>query len=223
MTTAATPAPAANSEGAPASIPAGKPAETPTPKPVETPASDKPAETPGSKPGEPPPAAPKPDEKPAPAARTVPEKYELKVPDGAREWLDEGVLAQLSQIARDHGLDNAGAQTLVDQHADTYAAQSAAFKAVTEGDKDYGGSNLEQTRQDAKLALDTLRPAGTPRGDALRQILARSGYGNNIEIVSLLADLGRGMREDRPATGGSPPRGDRDAATVLYDKTPAAK
>jgi hypothetical protein len=223
MTTAApATSAAATSEGAPAAPPAGKPAEPPT-KPVEPPAG-KPTEKPAEKPADPPPPAQdaKPDEKPAAStARTVPDKYDLKIPDGATAWLDEGDLAPIAEIARGLQLDNAGAQALIEQHIDTLAAMSEAFKTATEADQEYGGEHLEETRQLAKLALDTLRPAGTPRGDALRKILARSGYGNQLEIVSLLADLGRGMREDRPVGGGQPARAAKDAASVLYGSTPA--
>lgn len=203
MTTAAPAAAAAPSESAPATKPAATtpPAEKPAAKPAEKPAGEKPAES------TPPPEA-APPEKPAAAAPVVPEKYELKIPDDAKEWLDEKDLPAISAIARGLELDNAGAQALIESHTATAAAMSEAFKTATETDTDYGGEHLEETRQLSKLALDTLRPAGTPRGDALRRILTRSGYGNHIEIVSLLADLGRGMREDHPVTGGKPSQGE---------------
>jgi len=226
MSTPAAPAAPANPQ-APAAPPAAKPAEPPAPassvpeKPAAPPAAEKPAVQPVTEPpveGAPPPAPPaaKPAEPPAPV---VPEKYDLKIPDGAEAFLTQADLEPIIAIAREHKLDNAGAQALVTQHAEAVANASAAHRAVTEADPTYGGEHLDETQQLAKLALDTIRPAGTPRGDGLRQLLARSGYGNHLEVVSFLADLGRTMREDTPVAGGARGRPPKDPAQVLYGAT----
>ena len=208
--------------------PAAKPAENPGPAasvpetPAAPPAAEKPAVQPAGQPpvaGTPPPAAPV--EKPAaPPAPVVPEKYDLKIPDGAEVFLTQADLEPIIAIAREHKLDNAGAQALVTQHAEAVANASAAARAVTEADPTYGGEHLDETQQLAKLALDTIRPAGTPRGDGLRALLTKSGYGNHLEVVSFLADLGRTMREDTPVAGGARPRPSKDPAQVLYGGTP---
>ena len=200
-----------------------KPAETPAEKPATPPVAEKPAEAPADKtPVEKPPAE-KPAAKPAEAApaAAVPEKYDVTIPDAAKTFLEEADLAPILELAREQGLDAKGAQALVDQHAEVLINTSAAFRTATETDKEYGGAKLEETTQLSNLVLDQLRPAGTPRGDALRRLLARSGYGNHIEVVSFLADLGRMLREDTPVGGGRPGRPPKDAAAVLYGDKPA--
>jgi hypothetical protein len=186
-------------------------AETTTTKPADGTAAadatkDKPADT---KPAD------------ANAAPTAPEKYTLTVPDGGR--LDADDVKAIEAIAREQGWTNDQAQAALDSHADALAAQSERFLADVTADPTYGGEHLAETQQLARRALDKLRPAGTPRGDALRRLLDKSGYGNHIEVVSLLADLGKQMAEDRP---GAPQSTDAARTTrtadALYPKTAAS-
>lgn len=149
-----------------------------------------------------------------------PEKYELKLPDNATGLLDDTDLKHIATVARKKGWTNEEAQAAVDEHADTLAAQSVAFRAQTEADETYGGDRLAETQRLAALALDKVRPAGTPQGDALRALLVKTGYGNKLEVVSLLADLGKLMAEDKPAAGSAAGGGaKKDPATVLYGET----
>jgi len=224
MSTPAAPAAPANPQAAaPPTAPAvEKPAAPAAEKPAAPPAAEKPAAQPVTQPpveGAPPPAATPAEPPAAPPAAVVPDKYDLKVPDGAQTYLDTADLAPIAELARGMKLDNAAAQALVEEHVDGLAKASAAFRAVTEADSEYGGPKLEETEQLAKLTLDSIRPAGTPRGDALRRLLAKSGYANHIEVVSFLADLGRTMREDTPVAGGGRPRPSKDPAQVLYGGT----
>jgi hypothetical protein len=146
----------------------------------------------------------------------APEKYALKLPEGAEEWLDPSDLKQIETLARAKGWTNDEAQQALEDHADGLVAQSQAFRAATEADETYGGDKLVETQRLARAALDRVRPAGTPRGDALRKILQRTGYGNNVEIVSFLADLGKLMAEDQPSGGRSGGGGEKTAVDVLY-------
>ena len=194
-----------------------KPAE---PKPAEPkPAEQKPAEP---KPAEPKPAAlteqkpaePPAEAKPAEPASKVPDKYVLTLPDGGR--IDAHDLATIEALAREQGWSNDEAQQRVIVHADAIEAQSARFQADTKADPVYGGQHLDETLKHVGLALDTLRPAGTPRGDGFRGLLNKSGYGNNLEVVSFLADLGKLMAEDGTAGGGGASVESMDIATALY-------
>jgi hypothetical protein len=205
--------------GQPQGKPSGKQpaADKPAEKPATPPADDKKPAADGQTP-------PVDDKKPAaekPAAEGAPEKYTLAIPEGAEAWFDDTDLKQIEKLARKGGLTNEEAQDFVDDTADSLAEQSAAFRAITAADPDYGGDHLTETTRLARLALDAVRPAGTPHGDALRRILAKTGFGNNLEVVSFLADLGKLMAEDRPGgSGGGGGGGKRDPAAVLYDNTP---
>jgi hypothetical protein len=97
--------------------------------------------------------------------------------------------------------------------------RAEAFRDTTKADKEYGGDKWGETERLANQVLDRVRPVGTTRGDALRRLLHKSGYGNHIEVVSFLADLGKLMAEDKP-TGGAGGAGAEvtHAADKLYGK-----
>jgi hypothetical protein len=156
----------------------------------------------------------------------APEKYALTLPENGH--LDAQDLATIETIARSQGWTNEQAQQRVNEHEAAVAAQSAQFQEQTKADPVYGGAQLPETLKHASAALDTLRPAGTPRGDAFRALLDKSGYGNHLEVVSLLADLGARMADDSPlgghTTGGAAtPKADvtssADVGAVLYGKS----
>lgn len=147
--------------------------------------------------------------------KKAPEKYELKVPENSTVDADD--LTMIEQIARDNNWDNETAQAAVEQHHDTLVAQSARFLEGTKADKEYGGDNLASTQQRAKSVIDLVRPANHPRAKAFRALLDKSGYGNHVEVISFLADLGKMTEEDSPLVSGG---GGKTAQTVeekLYD------
>jgi hypothetical protein len=201
----------------------GKPApgaEKPAEKPAgeQKPAEQKPAATTEQKPGEQAAEKPAGTEGTAEQKPKAPEKYALTIPAGNR--LDPSDLPAIEALAREQDWSNEEAQQYVTDRIAAVDAQSEQFRGLTEADPVYGGAHLEATKKLAGAALDKLRPAGTPRGDAFRALLHRSGYGNHLEVVSLLADLGKAMAEDGTA-GGSGGGGTPAAHEILYDNTPA--
>lgn len=154
----------------------------------------------------------------------APAEYTLEIPKGSKDYLDDSDVTAIAAIAKAEGWTNEQAQERLEAHADSIAAQSAAWRTETAKDATYGGDNLAETQRLARLALDKVRPADTDSGKQLRRILAKSGYGNNLAIVSFLADLGKLMDEDS-SSGGSGGKGaaaskakDRAPEDVLYDK-----
>lgn len=127
-----------------------------------------------------------------------PEKYALTVPEGAEAYLDAEDLKAIEKTARAQGWTNDVAQTAIEEHADALAAQSAAFRAITETDKTYGGDNLAETQRLASTVLDKFAPVGDPLGDALRRDLAKTGYGNKLSVLSFLTRIGKAIAEDTP-------------------------
>lgn len=190
-----------------ASTPAGdhKPAESTTPAETTT-TTEKPGEQAAEKPA---------STADAPASK-APEKYALTLPENGR--LDARDLALYETIARTNGWTNEVAQQRLVEHAGAVEAQSVQFTEDTKADAIYGGEHLADTLKHAAFALDKLRPKDTPRGDGFRALLDRSGYGSNLEVVSLLADLGKLMAEDGGATlSGGGAVAPKSAADVLYD------
>ena len=169
------------------------------------------------------PAEPASKEETTPVVSEAPEKYALVLPTGTEAWMDPSDIAQVEVLAREQGLNNEQAQQALERVADSYAQQSATFRQQVVDDPIYGGANLVETQANARRFLDTVRPAGTPRGDAIRRILNKTGYANNLEIVSLFADTGKMMAEDKPVgRGAESGSGDYDIAERLYGKPPAA-
>jgi hypothetical protein len=152
----------------------------------------------------------------AAASSKAPEKYALVLPTGSEQWLDASDIAQVERAARDAGMTQEAAQEALDKHADRMAEQSATFRAQVEADPVYGGDHLNETATNAQRFLSQIRPVGTPRGDAIRRLLAKTGFGNNIEVVSLFADAGKLMAEDAPIGGRTTTGTVSDPASKLY-------
>jgi hypothetical protein len=196
-----------------------KPAATTPAGTEQKPVEQKPAETtpkPGAESAEKPASK---DDTAKPESK-APAKYTLTLPDGGR--IDAHDLATIETLARAQGWSNEDAQARVNEHAAAIEAQTAQFLVDTTADTVYGGAQLDATLKHATAALDHFRPKGTPRGDAFRALLDKSGYGNHLEVVSLLADLGRLMAEDGTAGGSGGSGETRDAATLIYGADKAA-
>jgi len=130
----------------------------------------------------------------------APDKYALTIPkDGA---VDASDIALIEALAREHNLPNDQAQALLEQHNTMLIEGSTKLAAELTADRDYGGEKLAETQRLSKAVIDLVRPEGHPRRAAFQRLLDKSGYGNHIEIASFLADLGKRMKEDFPASGG---------------------
>jgi hypothetical protein len=134
------------------------------------------------------------------AAAGAPEKYDLKIPEGAEAVLSAGELNEIEELAREANLPNDQAQSIVESTAALAAKRSETWKARLEADKTYGGEKLAETQQLANKFLDKVAPKGTPLGDELRSML-QSGVGNHLAIVAAMANAGRMMKEDGPVEG----------------------
>jgi len=156
-------------------------------------------------------------------APKAPEKYDLKVPEGSTH-IDANDLPHFAAIAKANGWTNEQAQAFIVAHQDAVHAQRQTFIDTVKSDPDYGGDKLANTQRLAHLALNRIRPEGTTRGDALRYLLDKSGFGDHLEVISFLADIGKLMAEDtQPGVSfrGAAPSTKRDPATVLYGEQSA--
>lgn len=218
--------------GGAADKPAGEKPAGETPPAADKPAGDKPA---GDKPAGEQPAGDKPaGDKPAgdgkpdgskPGAEgdkpQPPEKYELKVPEGA--LLLETDIKTLEQMARKAGMTNDEAQAALDEQLAIVTAQSEAFKAAAIADADYGGEKLSESQRLANSVIERFRPAGHARRDGFLAFINRAGASNHPEVLGFLADIGRAMSEDsgivgKPSGGGGAAR--KSDADVLFGDSP---
>ena len=174
------------------------------------------------------PAGDKPDDqgKPKgedPPARVVPDKYTLKAPEGAMLAATE--LSEIAALAKSEKWTNEEAQAHLEAVHQARVDESARYLTELTADKDYGGDKLAESQRLANMALDRIRPKGTARGDALRQILVHQGLGNNVHFVSMLADIGKLMDEDKPLGGKARGMdgGAADRASKFYDHPTSQK
>lgn len=148
----------------------------------------------------------------------APEKYELKVPDDAKAYVDADDLKYLETIARASNWTNEDAQAALEEHLVTVQAQSARFLEATKADPNYGGEKLAETQRRARAVIDRIRPVGHERRDRFLAFMGRGGAGNHVEVLSFLADLGKAMGEDSPTQSRSAQAGGgEDTAAMLYD------
>lgn len=166
----------------------------------------------------------------APPAPVVPEKYDLKLPDGAP--LDAAHLEAVASFAKDAKLPQDVAQKMVERDvqmvAQVFEKAQADWKAKTEAwlessktDKEIGGDKFTPM---TKAANDVIAKYGSPE---LRKLMDETGAGNHPEFIRIFARLGQAMADDKmtlPAGGGTgAPAGDvyQRAASQLYGN-PAA-
>lgn len=143
----------------------------------------------------------KPDAKPA-----TPETYELKGPEGME--LDTEAVSEFSGIAKELGLDQAGAQKVADVAVKMAQRQAEQHVRLVEGwaeqvkaDKEIGGDKLEENLAVARKARDAFG------SDELKQLLDSTGVGNHPAVVRFFYKVGKSISEDgmiRAAQQGAP-------------------
>lgn len=145
--------------------------------------------------------------------KVVPEKYELKAPEGSH--LDAQALERISLEAKEKKMSQEEAQALLDREHKTVSdfkqKQQDDLKRETEAwvntlkdDKDFGGQNYTKNVEHAHRAL---KKYGSP---AFVDLLEKTGLGNQPDLVRMLSAVGREMGEDEAviATKHVEPTGD---------------
>ena len=159
------------------------------------------------------------------AVEGAPETYEFntKITDESAE-LDPEVITAFGEVAKDLNLPQEAAQKVLDKVAPVIQARQA--KAIEEAkagwandsqaDKEFGGENFDSNLTVAKSALDTFG------NDALKSLLAETGFGNHPEIIRFMYRAGQAISEDsyvgnsEGAKGNSIPKDFNGIANALY-------
>lgn len=158
----------------------------------------------------------------AAAPAKVPDKYELKVPTGDEVFVTDRLLAHVATVARASGWSNEDAQAALVEHLGNVKAERAEMLVETKADPEYGGDRLVETERLVKLAIDRLRPANHPRREKFLAVLNRSSALQQIEIVAALADLGKQVAEDVPASGSGAKGSQKAPEDRMYKPVPAS-
>lgn len=137
---------------------------------------------------------------PAPAAPVVPEKYDLKLPDGSP--LDPSRVEKIAALAKERGLSNEAAQELltgehellaehVEKQKANLVSQAEAWKAQLAQDPEIGGEKLAENVELAKRVINKYGD------DQLKKALDDTGLGNYPGLVKLFTKIGREMAPDK--------------------------
>lgn len=149
-----------------------------------------------------------------PAEKTVPESYELKMPEGVQ--LDQAAAEEFTAIAKELGLDQEAAQKVADVGAKMAQRQAEAHAKLVESwveqvktDQEIGGDKLDENLGIARKALDMF---GSPE---LKDLLNSTGLGNNPTIIKAFYKAGKAISEDGFVKG-SPKGPETDIAKKMF-------
>lgn len=138
--------------------------------------------------------------------------------------VDQVELGEFKELAADLGLDQEGAQRLIDFEAERVKKAQDVFaeaqntlmedtqkrwKKEVKADKEIGGANLEKNIGVAKIALNKF---GTPE---LKEFLSNTGAEAQPEILRFLFRVGQTVTEDQ-LDAGNPPSQKRDVLDDWY-------
>lgn len=144
------------------------------------------------------------------------EYTDFQVPEGIT--IDEEKLGQFKPIAQELGLDQAGAQKLVDLYAGIEAKNHAAWAEQigkwadeTRTDPDIGGAKLDQSMKDAQAAIVAFG------GQELLDRINSSGLGCDPVTLRAWTKIGRALQEDKTIAPGAAAGRAVDAGKVLFD------
>jgi hypothetical protein len=190
--------------------------DTPAPQETTAPASETPTLL-TEKPAE--------EAKPEEPAAPPPEPFEaekITFPEGVKP--DPEVFGKFGEIAKQSGMSQATAQSLMDLYVTVASAEAMksldAWKTTREGwvtavkaDKEIGGNNLDDVKRTVAKILDN--PELTD--PKFREALEITGIGDNPAAIRSLYRWAKALSEGTPVSGDAPSRrAPRSLAEVMY-------
>lgn len=168
---------------------------------------------------------PPPDPK-AQQEKVVPDKYELKLPDGSP--LDPARVQAVSEFAKQNKLSNDEAQAVLTKENDvaTHVVQrqkvqlktlSDGWTAASKADPEIAGADgkqFDKNVQYARTAMEALFP-----GAEIKKWMDDTGMGNNPQVLKGFARIGRLMESDKAVIPNGQPAAQRKGSmeSRLYD------
>lgn len=185
---------------------------------TQTPASDPAADPAKAAPVvETKPAEVKPTETPVETKPVIPDKYEIKVPEGLQ--LDAAMLNEYTPIFKELGLTQEAAQKLVESNLAIQQAamqrQVQTWEGELKADKDFGGKNFEANVAEAQKAVGRFL---TPQDKAF---LDQTGLGNHPGLVKMFLRIGKAISEDAVPPPGQQPT--EKGAKAIYNHPTSAQ
>lgn len=151
--------------------------------------------------------------------KIVPEKYELKTPEGSK--LSAQDVEEIASYAKERGFSQEEAQAQLDRESklkENFEKQSLAqlesatkeWLETAKSDKEIGG---EAFPKHAELAKRVVTRFGTPE---FKAELERTGLGNHPELVRVFVRIGKAMTDDQFIMPGSQTVETKDVAKKFY-------
>lgn len=148
-----------------------------------------------------------------------PIEYDLKLPKDSA--LDEGVVDEIAEFAKEQGLSNDQAQNILereDKAVKEYAnaqveglkEKSTQWVEEAKNDKELGGENFKENVEHAHRALEKF---GSKQ---LKDTLESTGLGNHPELVRVFSRIGKAMADDTIVRPGSEGSKQKSAEEIMY-------
>ena len=148
-------------------------------------------------------------------AKGVPEKYDIKAPEGVT--LNEARIAEATEIFKANGLTNKQAQEMVNLFVkQTAVAQKEAEDTFNAFKENSAKETMEALGANAKTELNFVAKVKNMFSPETVEILSASGMGNQKSFIMDLAKIGRLFSEERNVDTGKGSAGGKDIADVLY-------
>jgi len=155
-----------------------------------------------------------------PEAAAVPEKYELKLPEGS--ILKPEHVEQISAFAKEHKLSQELAQKLLERESGSVSSYAQARQAEidkevsgwlvqVQNDPEYGG---EKFKQNAEYARQFVKKYGD---EDFWKALDMTGLGNHPALFRFMARAGKAAANDKAVFAGTTTTPEKkSAAEILY-------
>jgi hypothetical protein len=169
--------------------------------------------------------------KKAEAAKGIPEKYDVKLPEGMEK--DTGLLEKMTPVFKELGITGEAAQKLVDVYApyvkaqfeqnqkSFHEAQEANFKNFLESERkatmDKLGANAKTDLVFAAKSRDRFLSKET------QELLNAAGIANNFNFISDLIRMGKAISEDKLVEGRRITQSQKSDGEVLYGSSKEEK
>lgn len=148
-------------------------------------------------------------------------KYDLKLPE--KNPLDDKAVNSIVEFAKQRGLTNDIAQSVLDRQIDAVNAFKQSQLEVVEStkakwledvksDKEIGGEALSKNVEMAKRVVERFG------SEQFRKDLEATGFGNHPELIRVFSRIGRAMSDDtfvHPSFSGA---GKRSMEEIFYNK-----
>jgi len=154
--------------------------------------------------------------------KVVPEKYDLKLPDGS--FLDQGRIDKVALHAKEYGLNNEQAQKLLESEHEAvssyaqnlqkeFESQHKGWLEAIKNDKEIGGDSYQENIEQAHRVLKRFG------NEAFFKELETTKLGDHPELVRTFVRISKALSEDKLIMAGAQSPGKKSIEDIFYPTT----